>query len=110
VQDFVVYVEVLFSCLYGFPLNVNTAHHAEGLVNPKVRHKKRLLISDTPKHVDSENITFLIGRRNLLYQLLKKRDFYFINVAKIGQNGPKMEFFDFVENSHFFNVIVLKLF
>jgi hypothetical protein len=41
---------------------------------------------------------------------LKKRDFYFINVAKIGENGPKMEFFEFFEISYFFNVIVLKLF
>jgi hypothetical protein len=31
------------------------SHHAEGLVNPKVRaQKKRLLILDTPEHVDSE--------------------------------------------------------
>jgi hypothetical protein len=29
-------------------------------------------------------------------------------VAKIGKNGPKMEFFDFFEISYFFNVIVLK--
>jgi hypothetical protein len=28
--------------------------HAEGLVNPKVHAKKRLLILDTPEHVDSE--------------------------------------------------------
>jgi hypothetical protein len=52
-------------------------------------HKKRLLISDTLEHVDSEN------------QFLKNRDFFFINVAKIGKNGPKMEFFDFFEISHF---------
>jgi hypothetical protein len=37
----------------------------------------------------------------LLYQLLKKRDFYFINFAKIGKKGPKMEFFDFFEISIF---------
>jgi hypothetical protein len=30
-------------------------YHAEGLVNPKVRAKNRLLILDTPDHVDSEN-------------------------------------------------------
>jgi hypothetical protein len=40
--------------------------------------------------------------------LREKRDFYFINVAKIGKNGPKMEFFDFFKISHFFNVIVHK--
>jgi hypothetical protein len=40
----------------------------------------------------------------------KKRDFYFINVGKIGKNGPKMEFFEFFEISLFFNVIVQKLF
>jgi hypothetical protein len=37
----------------------------------------------------------------LLYQLLRKHDFYFINVAKIGKNRPKMEFFEFSEFSHF---------
>jgi hypothetical protein len=53
-----------------------------------------LLISDTPEYVDS-------GRRSSLYQLFKKRDFYFIKVAKIGKNGPKMDFFYFFEISHF---------
>jgi hypothetical protein len=33
-------------------------HLAEGLVDSKVRAKKRLLILDTPEHVDSENIKF----------------------------------------------------
>jgi hypothetical protein len=28
------------------------AHDAEGLFDPKVRAKKRLLILDTPEHVD----------------------------------------------------------
>jgi hypothetical protein len=36
------------------------SHHAEGLVNPKVRAKKSLLILDTPEHVDSQNIYILI--------------------------------------------------
>jgi hypothetical protein len=39
-------------------------HHAEGLVIPKVRAKKRLLILDTPGHVESENIKFKIGHRS----------------------------------------------
>jgi hypothetical protein len=39
------------------------AHHAEGLINPKVRVKKRLLILDTTEHVDSENIKLKIGPR-----------------------------------------------
>jgi hypothetical protein len=50
------------------------SHHAEGLVNPKVRRQKRLLILDTPVHVDSENIKLKIGPRSLLDQLLSKRD------------------------------------
>jgi hypothetical protein len=37
---------------------------------------------------------------------LPKRDFYFINVAKIGKNGPKMEFFEFFEIS----IFLMKLF
>jgi hypothetical protein len=48
-----------------------TTHHAEGLVNPKVREQnKRLLILDTPEHVlYSENIKYKIGSRGgLLYQ------------------------------------------
>jgi hypothetical protein len=51
-----------------------SAHHAEGLVNPKVRSKKRLLILDTPEHVDSENIILKIARWTFLYQLFSKRD------------------------------------
>jgi hypothetical protein len=39
-----------------FPVR-NEAHHAERLVNPKVRgQNQRLQILDTPEHVDSENI------------------------------------------------------
>jgi hypothetical protein len=41
----------------------------------KYMHKKRLLILDTPEHVDSENIKLKIGSRSLLYQLFSKRDF-----------------------------------
>jgi hypothetical protein len=37
-------------------------------VNPKVHAQKRLLILDTPEHVDSENIKFKIGFRNSAYQ------------------------------------------
>jgi hypothetical protein len=39
------------------------AHHAEGLVDPKV------LILDSPEHVDSENINLKIGSLSLLFQL-----------------------------------------
>jgi hypothetical protein len=49
---------------------VSESHHAEGLVNPKVRAKKRLLILDTPEHVDSEYIKFKIGPWTFLYQLV----------------------------------------
>jgi hypothetical protein len=43
--------------------SISDTHHAEGLVNPKVCAKKRLLILDTPEHVDSENIKLKIGAR-----------------------------------------------
>jgi hypothetical protein len=72
--------------------------------------QKCVLISDTPEHVDLENIKFNIGRRSSVYQLKKNVIFTSLNVAKIGKNGPKNEFFIFFEVSHFFNVIVLKLF
>jgi hypothetical protein len=36
-------------------------HHAEGLVDPKVRAQKSLLILDTPEYVDSESIKLKIG-------------------------------------------------
>jgi hypothetical protein len=36
------------------PQLIQNTHHAEGLVDPKVL-AKRLLILDTPEHVDSEN-------------------------------------------------------
>jgi hypothetical protein len=37
------------------------------LLTQKCVHKKRLLISDTPEHVDLENIKFKIDRRSSLY-------------------------------------------
>jgi hypothetical protein len=58
------------------------------LFTQKCVQKKRLLISDTPEHVDSENINFLNRSPELALPTFKKRDFYFINVAKIGKNGP----------------------
>jgi hypothetical protein len=57
----------------------NSPSHAKGLVTPKsARTFTRLLILDTPEHVDSENIKLKIGYRPMLYQLFSKRDFYFI--------------------------------
>jgi hypothetical protein len=45
------------------------------LVDPKVLSlKKRLLILDTPEHVDSENVKLKIGPKSLLDQLFSKRD------------------------------------
>jgi hypothetical protein len=41
---------MVFSCRPNW--HDHSAHRAEGLVNPKVRAKKRLLILDTPEHVD----------------------------------------------------------
>jgi hypothetical protein len=74
-----------------FVKTVKGSHHAEGLVNPRVHAKKRLLILDTPEHVESENIKFKIGHRSFAYQLFKKRDLYFIkcgiNWQKLTKNG-----------------------
>jgi hypothetical protein len=54
-----------------------------------------------PEHVDSGKRKMKITHGRV-YQLLKKRDFYFINEAKIGKNGPKIDFFFFFFfNSHF---------
>jgi hypothetical protein len=50
------------------------SHHAEGLVNPKVRAQKRSLILDTPEHVDLQNIKLKIGFRSSAYQLFSKCD------------------------------------
>jgi hypothetical protein len=43
-----------------------SAHHAEGLVNPKVRAKKslRFWIPQSPEHVDSQNIKLKMGYRS----------------------------------------------
>jgi hypothetical protein len=63
-------------------------HHAEGLVNPKVRAKKRLLILDTPEHVDSE-IKLKIGSQPLIHQLFLNGIFnhkMWLKLAKIGKN------------------------
>jgi hypothetical protein len=51
--------------------------------------KKRILILDTPEHVDSENIKLKIGPWTFLYQLFSKRDFL---MHKIGRNRPKIKF------------------
>jgi hypothetical protein len=53
----------------------NYSHHAEGLVDPKVREQKKpYLVLDTPEHEDSENLTYKIGYGSYLYQLFSKRD------------------------------------
>jgi hypothetical protein len=36
---------------YEILANSSSSHHAEGLVDPKVRAQKRLLFLDTPEHV-----------------------------------------------------------
>jgi hypothetical protein len=46
------------------------------LLTQKCVDKNKLLILDTPEHVDSENIKLKIGPRSLLDQLFSKRDFY----------------------------------
>jgi hypothetical protein len=55
---------------------------------------QKILVTDFgyPRACRFRKHQILIGRRSYLYQLFKKRDFYFINVAKIGKNGPKMDF------------------
>jgi hypothetical protein len=75
----------------------------------------RLLILDTPEYVDSENIKFKLGNWISAYQLLKKRDFYFIKWAKIGYNWPIfklfrlfLRFFTFFKSWNSFRTITLK--
>jgi hypothetical protein len=41
---------------------------------------------NAPEHVDSGKRKMKIAHGSSVYQLKKKRDFYFINVAKIGKN------------------------
>jgi hypothetical protein len=60
------------------------SHHAEGLVDPNRLKKKPSLTWYAPEHVDSGKRKMKIAH---VYQLFKKRDFYFIHVAKIGKNG-----------------------
>jgi hypothetical protein len=52
------------------------------LLTQKCAHKKRLLILDTPEHVDSENIKLKIGSQSLLNHFFQNVIF---KVAKIGQ-------------------------
>jgi hypothetical protein len=44
------------------------------LLTQKCSHKKRLMILDSPEHVDSEKLKLKIGHRPLLNQLFSKRD------------------------------------
>jgi hypothetical protein len=52
------------------------------LLTQKCAINKRLLILDTPEHVESENIKFKIGHRSSAYQFFFKHDFYFIKCGK----------------------------
>jgi hypothetical protein len=45
------------------------------LLTQKCGDKKKLLILDTPEHVDSENIKLKIGSWSLLDRLFSKHDF-----------------------------------
>jgi hypothetical protein len=49
-------------------------------------NKKPSLTWYAPEHVDSGKRKMKIAHGRSVYQLLKKRDFYFINVAKISKN------------------------
>jgi hypothetical protein len=54
---------------------VSPAHHAEGLVNPKVLAQKKVTdFLDTPEHVELENFKLKMGPRSYLDQLFSKRD------------------------------------
>jgi hypothetical protein len=54
---------------------LSSSHHAEGRVDPDDLAKEK----EKPEHVESENINIKIGNGSSLYQLVSKRDFYFIN-------------------------------
>jgi hypothetical protein len=84
------------------PISVHAPHHAEGIVNPKVRAQEKVTDFGYPRACRFRKHQILNRSPELPLPTLKKRDFYFINVAKIGKNGPKMEFLDFFEISHFF--------
>jgi hypothetical protein len=79
------------------------SHHAEGLVDPNRLQKNPSLTWYAPKHVDSgkRKIKIKIAHGRSVYQLFKKRDFYFINVAKLAKIDQKWNFSIFFENSHF---------
>jgi hypothetical protein len=77
------------------------------LLTQRCVHKKKVTDFGYPKACRFRKHQILNRSPELALPTFKKRDFYFINVAKIGKNGPKMEFFEFFE---IFHVIVLKLF
>jgi hypothetical protein len=60
------------------------------LLTQKSVNKKTVTVLDTLEHVDSGNMNFKIGRPSSVYQLFSKRDLNSQNVAKIGQNWPKL--------------------
>jgi hypothetical protein len=64
------------------------AHHAEGLVNPKVRAQKKVTHFRYPReHVDSENIILKIGSRsfstNFFQNVFLKIHKMWLKLAKI---------------------------
>jgi hypothetical protein len=73
------------------------------LLTQKCAHKKRLMILDTPEHIDSENIKLKIGSRSWLYQLFSKRD---LKVHKMWLNLAKIyRFSNFFGYFHIFQVV-----
>jgi hypothetical protein len=79
-------------------ITVARPHRAEWLVDPKVRAKKRLLILDTPEHVDSENNKLKIGPRTPC----PDRPWL---MQKIGKNWQKLAKFEFEFEFEFFDCI-----
>jgi hypothetical protein len=65
------------TCRYGsHSYDCNSTHiMLRDLLTQIAWNKNWLLILDTPKHVDSENIKLKIGCGTVLYQLFSKRDF-----------------------------------
>jgi hypothetical protein len=80
-------------------------HHAEGLVNPKVREPANGYYFWYPRY--SENINLKIGHGSYLFQLFLKRDFYFIKCGWTWQKMTKW-FFNFFRISLIFDYIRCK--
>jgi hypothetical protein len=97
-----------FNCSQLLKIYTNTweltsPHHAEGPVDPNLMYKKTVTGFRYPRacRIRKYQIENRLPSNPSLYQLVSKRDFFFIKCGKNWQKMTKYGIFDFFEKSRF---------